>query len=657
SGEEDGPGAALRDATDDDDEGLYLGWQSRRSSPDRDGATTRANTLANTRVGQLQPDDTVPVPHIRINQWTPDEEAERRDEIRPLPNVATTPPKKVEIDSSALPADSVAVSMEDDKHEKEASKLVRRATATHRKSVASSSGGGVLSSLLHLYNQPPATYKEKASRRSRDQQRGRNKKPSPQAMRQVQSSATLSGYLLGSPMLFHGSAGHSPPCTPDSVRSSVSADGTAINSYFGLSTDEQHRIKENIRHILMQHEVMILVARALLMFGSPSHRLESNMKLLSDRLVVDCSVANLPGLLLMAFNDPDTHTSETHMIRVPIGGYHMSRLRRTNQLIRALMARDLTVAVAIDELTDMIERPVGLPWYVTIANYTVVSFTAAPLLFGGSWVDAGVSAALGFVVGAMSLVADRLNAYANVFEVSAAVLCGLIASVLSRHVCYWGVVLSGMVNLLPGLTLTLSVTELASRNVISGSVRLFYALIVAFLIGFGLTLGTNIYTSSGRGIPSSSYTCQPISQYYWFLLFPITSLSFNLYLRANLRDYPSMLLISAAGFTANHFASQYFDASYLSPAIASFVIATLSNVYSRVFHQMAINNILAGILLLVPGSLGVKGSLALLGNDSSQAYQFALQMVIISLSVSVGLFASSLMVYPLGKKHNVLLTI
>ncbi|RKP34954.1 hypothetical protein BJ085DRAFT_22811 [Dimargaris cristalligena] len=453
---------------------------------------------------------------------------------------------------------------------------------------------------------------------------------------------------------------HPPSCpgtpgTPDSCRSSFSEDGRT--SYFNIPYLEQERIKENIRRILMQHEVMILVARALLMFGSPSHRLEGNMRLLSDRLVVECSVANLPGLLLMAFHDPDTHTSETHMIRVPIGGYHMARLRRTNQLIRCLMAKEITVDTAITELNDMIEAPANLPWYVTIVNYSIVSFAAAPLLFGGSWVDAGVSGALGLIIGSMSLIADRLNAYANVFEVSAAVFSGLIASVLSSHVCYWGVVLSAMVNLLPGLTLTLAVTELSSRNVISGSVRLFYALIVAFLIGFGLTLGTNIYTGSGRTIAVTSYTCHPISQYYWFLLFPITSLSFNVYLRASYRDYLPMMLVSAAGFTANHFASKYFDASYLSPAIASFVIATLSNIYSRVFQQMAINNILAGILLLVPGSLGVKGSLALLTNDSSQAYQFALQMVVISLSVSVGLFASSLMVYPLGKKHNVLMTI
>ncbi|KAJ1978278.1 pheromone-regulated protein prm10 [Dimargaris verticillata] len=578
------------------------------------------------------------------------------------------------------PADDVAIPITDpefDVHGHEAHKLVRRATGRERKEVAQG-GGGVLSSLLHLYGQQQrsADKKLRSSAAKPGGGRARPSKPlfssrprsyhhantapsTPFAnaaeLKGHRSTATLSGLLLGSSML---GSGWTPP---DSARTSISDEGglSGFSTAYSSSNNllDQLRIQENIRDILRKHDLMIQTARALLLFGSPSHRLEGNMQLLAKRLQVNCSVANLPGLLLFAFHDPDTHTSETHMLRIPMGGYHMSRLKRTNGVVRALMAYEISLDDAATELREMIEKPAYLPWYITLANYCVVSFVAAPLLFGGGWVDAAVSGAVGLVVGGMSLVASRLISYANVFEVTAAVFSGVMASVLSQHVCYWGVVLSAMVNLLPGLSLTLAVTELASRNVISGSVRLFYALVVAFLIGFGLSFGTRLYTSSGNAIDNASYTCQPISKYFWFLFFPIISFNFNMYLKADLIDYIPMTLISAAGFTTNYFASQYFDANYFAPAIASFVIATLSNVYSKLFSQMAISSILAGILLLVPGSLGVKGSLSMLTSDSNQAYEFSLQMVIISLSVSVGLFVSSLLVYPFGKKHNVLLTI
>ncbi|KAJ1958791.1 pheromone-regulated protein prm10, partial [Dispira parvispora] len=546
--------------------------------------------------------------------------------------------------------DSVAIDMERDKFDMEARTLVRRATYVDRKV----QHRGILSSLLSLYGQS-SKRKGQAKPRDKEKEKERKRRSSTAPVRTVHSSTTLSGFLLGSPMLF-GNPTPSPGNTPaGSTRTSISddAEDAGQNPHsLSLTQLEQARIKENIRQILEQHEFLMLSARALLTFGVPSNRLEENVHMLADYLCIDCYVANLPGLLLMAFNDAGTHTSETHMIRVGMGTLHMNRLRKTNQLLRSVMASKTSVAEAIDDIQDMMALPLGPPWYVTVVNYGVGSFAIAPLLFQGSWLDALVSGGLGILIGALSLVADRMVAYANVFQVSAAVFCGLVASLLSSHVCYWGVVLSALVNLLPGLSLTLAVTELASRNIISGSVRLFYSLIVAFLIGFGLTLGTNLYTSAGHTIPTESYTCQPVSQFYWFLLFPIVATSFNASLQANYWDYIPMTLISAAGFTVSHFATMYFDSEYLAPAIASFVIATLSNLYSRLFRQMAINNILAGILMLVPGSLGVKGSLALLTDEKSQAYLFALQMVIISLSVSVGLFASSLVVYPMGKKHN-----
>ncbi|KAJ1657001.1 pheromone-regulated protein prm10 [Dispira simplex] len=571
------------------------------------------------------------------------------------PGTQHSQPVHPSVSPSRSREDSVVIDMERDKFDMEARTLVRRATNIDHKD----HHGGILSSLLSLYGQP-AKRKGQVKHRDKERDKERKHRNSTVPIRTVQSSATLSGFLLGSPMLF-GNSTLSPANTPaESTRTSISDDAEDTGQHplsFSLNQLEQARIKENIRQILQQHEFLMLSARALLTFGVPSNRLEENMHMLADYLCIDCYVANLPGLLLMAFNDAGTHTSETHMIRVGMGTLHMDRLRKTNQLLRSVMASETSVSEAIEDIQDMMALPLNTPWYVTIVNYGVGSFVVAPLLFQGSWLDAVVSGGLGVLIGALSLVADRVAAYANVFQVSAAVFSGLVASLLSSHVCYWGVVLSALVNLLPGLSLTLAVTELASRNIISGSVRLFYSLIVAFLIGFGLTLGTNLYTSAGHTIPTESYTCQPVSKFYWFLLFPIAATSFNLYLQANYWDYIPMTLISAAGFTVSHFATMYFDSDYLAPAIASFVIATLSNLYSRFFHQMAINNILAGILMLVPGSLGVKGSLALLTEEKSQAYLFALQMVIISLSVSVGLFASSLVVYPMGKKHNVIMTI
>ncbi len=56
-----------------------------------------------------------------------------------------------------------------------------------------------------------------------------------------------------------------------------------------------------------------------------------------------------------------------------------------------------------------------------------------------------------------------------------------------------------------GLSITISVTELATRNVISGTTRIFGAILSALQLGFGIAIGT----SSLQNFISTSYypTC------------------------------------------------------------------------------------------------------------------------------------------------------
>ena len=50
----------------------------------------------------------------------------------------------------------------------------------------------------------------------------------------------------------------------------------------------------------------------------------------------------------------------------------------------------------------------------------------------------------------------------------------------------------------------------------------------------------------------------------------------------------------------------------------------------------------------MPGGMGVRSSLLLLGQagNASQGTAFALQMILVALGIAVGLFASTLVVYP-----------
>ncbi len=57
------------------------------------------------------------------------------------------------------------------------------------------------------------------------------------------------------------------------------------------------------------------LARSLMTFGAPSHRIESQLIAAARILEVDAEFIHLPNIFLLSFADPETCTSETHFIK------------------------------------------------------------------------------------------------------------------------------------------------------------------------------------------------------------------------------------------------------------------------------------------------------------------------------------------------------
>ncbi len=90
--------------------------------------------------------------------------------------------------------------------------------------------------------------------------------------------------------------------------------------------------------------------------------------------------------------------------------------------------------------------------------------------------------------------------------------------------------------------------------------------------------------------------------------------------------------------------------SYLQPdintAFASFVVGVSGSICSRFSHHPPLVTVLSGILLQVPGSLGVKGFTSFIENDVLSGTGTTFQMVYTGLSITVGLFIANLVVFP-----------
>ncbi|KAI8600929.1 hypothetical protein EDD21DRAFT_337824 [Dissophora ornata] len=427
-----------------------------------------------------------------------------------------------------------------------------------------------------------------------------------------------------------------------------------------LRLTQQVELAETVADILQRQNLLIRLCKSFIRYGAPSHRIELAMEAMCKIFGIDGSFAFLPGLMMISFGDTDTHTSETHLIKCA-QGFDMGRLAKVHKIARALVNGDLEPGEALADLKAINdEKPLYNIW-IMLAAFAGTSGFIAPLIFKGGWYDMLASMGLGIVVGLTTLLANKYSVYSSVFEVSTSILIAFVAKALGDYVCFTGVVLSGIVMLLPGLSLTTAIMELSSRYMISGSVRMFYSLIYCLFLGFGLSIGSNLYDAFREPPPGDLKMgyCHPATEPWRWILFPLLGISLSIQLYTSPRQWPVVVVISSVGYAVSELAGLYWPHSlHIAAAVSAFVVGLLGNVYERVTHELAFVPILGAILLIVPGGMGVRSTLLLLdqSGNASQGTSFALQMILVALGIAVGLFAATFAVYPLGKKRNALLT-
>jgi uncharacterized membrane protein YjjB (DUF3815 family) len=116
--------------------------------------------------------------------------------------------------------------------------------------------------------------------------------------------------------------------------------------------------------------------------------------------------------------------------------------------------------------------------------------------------------------------------------------------------------------------------------------------------------------------------------------------------------WPAMLISSVSGYiTLTLLAGVRRDVMVVSlPTVAAaFVVGVVSNLYARVMRDIAVGPMLSGITCLVPGSLGVKGTLEFSVRNPQVGVDFVYEMLVVAASVTVGLLAASVVVFPMKK--------
>jgi len=273
-----------------------------------------------------------------------------------------------------------------------------------------------------------------------------------------------------------------------------------------------------------------------------------------------------------------------------------------------------------------------------------VSSAAAARFFGGGPAEVGAAAAIGVVTGLLAAASAGLPPVGRIFEPLAAFTAAVLAALAAHFVAPLSVfvaTLAGLIILLPGYTLTVAMTELATRHLASGTARLSGVLLVFLSISFGMALGTTL-TRAWLG-PSPEVVLGQLPFWTELVALLVAPIGFAILLRAEPRDLGWVALAAWLAFGAAR-----LGADVLGPQLGAFVgaltVGVAGNLYGLVLDRPTQIPQAPGVLILVPGSLGFRSVSALLDREVVSGVEAAFAMVLVAMALVAGILVANVIV-------------
>lgn len=362
------------------------------------------------------------------------------------------------------------------------------------------------------------------------------------------------------------------------------------------------------------------------------------------RLGLDGIFFSIPTGIFAGFGPAEAQ--RTAIIRADLGEIHLEKLSLLYTLVRRLIAGDIGVAEAEKMLGEIERMPLRYGRALSLICFAIASATAARS-FGGGWRETVVAAVIGMITGGLMQLAGRSEESRRISETLAAILAGAVAVTVARLVFPTSTfipTIAGLIVLIPGLMLTTAVTELATRNLVSGTARLTGAIMLFLELGIGAALGGQI----GRVLPDAiaiRRTATPLPDWTLYPALLLAPAAFSVLFRTAPRDIVWVMVSGLVGFGGARLGSML-----LGPALGTFVgaviIGLVGNALARPLERPTTLLLVPGIVFLFPGSFGFGSFSKFLENDILSGITIAFELVLAAVALVTGLLLANAILPP-----------
>lgn len=395
---------------------------------------------------------------------------------------------------------------------------------------------------------------------------------------------------------------------------------------------------------------LIELARALGSYGTSANRIEEVISYCADAFGYNAQTFTTPTSVFVSLEDEDGEL-HTYLARVHPGEADMTKMIALDRVFNNVLDGIISTREAIAEIKRIVNMAPRYPSWLIVVCFGVIGFCAGNFL-GGAIKEMFASGIVGLTIGLLVQFTGRRREFSRLMEflsgLAAAIIAGLLAIPFGGYFTTVPVI-AGVIILLPGLTLTIAMVELAMKHVVSGTARLAGAVMVLLVIGFGIVLGQAIVDHTVGSTPIVIPAKPP--WYFDLGTILVATVCMSILFQAHLRNAWVMVV---AGLIA--FYSARYGTMYVGPEVgvlgAAMAVGVASNLYARIFDKPALMMMLPGLIILVPGSLGLRSLQLFFDNSTTDAVstiaavKSSFTVLVVGVALVVGLLLANVVMPP-----------
>ena len=275
-----------------------------------------------------------------------------------------------------------------------------------------------------------------------------------------------------------------------------------------------------------------------------------------------------------------------------------------------------------------------------------MSAASVAVLFRTSGPDALVAGVIGVLIGGIVVAGYGRPRLSAAGDAIAALVATFIATMVSAWLLPLSlklVVLSALIVLVPGMSLTNAVRELTSQHLASGVARFAGAAATILKLTFGTIAAAQVCAVAH--IVPAAHPLPPLPPWMQWPALLVAAVAFAMLFQTAWRDYPLVLAAVIVGYLVTYWSGNALGTPF-GVFIGGLVLGAGSNLYARIMHRPGALVREPGVLLLVPGSVGFRSVSDLLNNQIASGSHIAVLLVTMLISLVAGLLFGDLLVAP-----------